>query len=50
MGGLWHPESTLIAIDENILTQELPFLNQILIMIFGFAGLGFHQKWGLNLG
>jgi len=36
-GHVWHPESTLIpmqiAIDENILTQRLLFLNQIVTEI-----------------
>ena len=48
-GGLWHPGSILIpmqiAIDENILTQGLLYLNQILIEIL-FCGRGFSQKKG----
>jgi len=48
-GGLRHPESTLIsmqvAIDENILTQGLLYLNQILIEIL-FCDRGFSQKMG----
>ena len=48
-GGLRHPESTLIsmqvAIDENILTQGLLYLNQIVIEIL-FCDRGFSQKMG----
>ena len=48
-GGLRHPESTLIsmqvAIDENMLTQGLLYLNQILIEIL-FCDRGFSQKMG----
>ena len=44
-----HTESILIpmqiAIDENILTQRLLYLNQILIEIL-FCGRGFSQTMG----
>ena len=48
-GRVWHPESILIpmqiAIDENILTQGLLYLNQIVIEIL-FCDRGFSQKMG----
>jgi len=53
MGGLWHPKSILIpmriAIDANILAQQLLFLNQILIKIFVLQWWVFAKHWGLTL-
>jgi len=52
-GGLWHPGSILIpmqiAIDENILTQGLLFLNQILIEILVLRSWVFTKNWSLTL-
>ena len=53
MGGLMvsriYPHSDQIAIDENILTQQLLFLNQILIKILVLQSWVFAKNWGLTL-
>jgi hypothetical protein len=52
-GRVWHPESILIpmqiAIDENILTQGLLFLNQILIEILVLRSWVFSKNGSLTL-